>query len=136
MKQVQIKYAVSLQTALHEGRATYGEDTYTPSDTELAFLSVEERDMLAGYPHCNETFKLVTGQPPTWPNIAQAIRAYREQLLAKQAAELAELEKQILEALAHPDEKWFTDRTDWRYAVSQRSVEYRHPALLLTLRLE
>ncbi len=127
MQRIEIKYYVSRTTALTEGRCEYGEGTYQPSDTELTMLSAEERVFLNTQELSRSLFTLATGQPPTWPVIVEAIRAARQTALDKQAAELAERERQIVVCLAEPDEKWFIESTDWRRPPVVKSVSISIP---------
>jgi len=128
MDKITIRYSISRTVALVEGRNQYGTAEYFPNDTELAFLSVDDRKYLDTMDLSRSTFALPTGSPPTWPTIADSIKASRQAALDKQAAELAEREARIAEALAEPDEKWFSERSDWRYAVTIKSVEVIIPS--------
>jgi hypothetical protein len=127
MQRIVIKYSISRTAALVEGRAEYGEATYQPTDTELAFLSLDDRKYLDTLNLDRDTFALPTGAPPTWPNIADSIKADRQARLDKQVAELAQREVNILECLAEPDDKWFSERTDWHGGVNRKSVSVRPP---------
>jgi hypothetical protein len=119
MEKITIRYSISRTVALVEGRNEFGTAEYQPTDTELAFLSVDERKWLdtLDLKHYTSVFALPSGAPPVWPTIAEAIKASRQAALDKQAAELTEREARITEALAAPDEKWFSERSDWRYSV-------------------
>ena len=127
MDKITIRYSISRTVALVEGRNEYGTAEYSPNDTELAFLSVDERKYLDTLDLSRTTFALPTGQPPTWPTIAESIKSARQAALDKQTSELAEREGQIAAALAEPDDKWFSESTDWRYAISRKSVNVTIP---------
>jgi hypothetical protein len=127
MNRITIKYSISRTVALNEGRAEFGEATYLPTDTELQFLSQDQRQWLDTLDLSRSTFALPTSTPPTWPNIADSIKASRQAALDKQAAELAEREARIAEALAEPDDKWFIERTNWTGGINRMSVHVYPP---------
>jgi hypothetical protein len=127
MTKITIKYSISRTVALNEGRAEFGEATYQPTDTELAFLSLDDRKYLDTLDLSRSTFALPTGAPPTWPVIVEAIKAHRQARLDKQAAELATHETKILECLTEPDEKWFVERMDWQCGINRKSVHIYPP---------
>jgi hypothetical protein len=77
MTKITIKYSISRTVALNEGRAEFGEATYQPTDTELAFLSLDDRKYLDTLDLSRSTFALPTGAPPTWPVIVEARQASR-----------------------------------------------------------
>jgi len=128
MNRITIKYSISRAVALNEGRAEYGEATYQPTDTELAFLCLDDRKYLDTLNLDRSIFALPTGAPPTWPNIADSVKADRQARIDKQATELTEREVRITEALAEPDEKWFGEHTDYRYDVLAKSVYITIPS--------
>jgi hypothetical protein len=128
MNRITIKYSISRTVAFNEGRAEFGEATYQPTDTELQFLSQDQRQWLDTLDLSRSTFALPTSTPPTWPNIADSIKASRQAALDKRAAELADREARIAEALTEPDEKWFGEQTDYRYAVSVKRVYVTIPS--------
>ncbi len=127
MQRIVIKYSISRTVALTEGRAEYGESSYEPTDTELQFLTLNDRKYLDTLNLQQSVFSLPTGVPPTWPNVADAVKAARQLAINKQAADLAEHEAKIIECLAEPDEKWIVENTDWRYGVNSRSVNIYIP---------
>jgi hypothetical protein len=104
MQRISVNYSVSKTVALNEGRSEYGTATYQPTDTELQFLCVTDRQYLDN--HERETFHLPTSAPPAWPVIADAIRLARlaaEELEQQRAGEQA---AKIEAALGKPDDDW------------------------------
>lgn len=127
MQRITIKYSISRTVALAEGRAEYGEATYQPTDTEVAFLSADDRKYLDTLDLDRRVFSLPTGTPPTWPVIADSIKAGRQAVIDKQAAELAAHEDRILECLAEPDARWFVEQTNWHNGPNCKSVALYAP---------
>ena len=116
MQRISVNYSISRTVALAEGRADYGTATYQPSDIELAFLCIADREYLDKHP--SETFNLPTATPPAWPVIADAIKAARVQEEERKAQRAAEIEARIVEALARPDDDWLYQQTyGWTWRV-------------------
>jgi len=127
MDKITIKYSISRTVALTEGRAEFGQASYQPTDIELQSLTLEDRLFLDSLNLNSTVFALPTGVPPTWPNIADSINAARQAALDKHAAELADREAHIVGCLAEPDERWFSESTDWRYSPAVKSVSISIP---------
>jgi hypothetical protein len=110
MQQLIIKYYVSREIALTEGRAEYGNDACRPTENDFVLLSIDERKHLDRLGE-NYTFHLPTGNTNwdvLWPNIVNLIKTSYEQFCTKRDAEAAAREDKIVKCLARPDEEWFT----------------------------
>ncbi len=99
MQSVKVPVRVRRDAAINEGSTAYGDTDFVPSRAQLEELVPEERAFLGA--HEVTRLELAEGSV-TWEGVRAAIRRERE----KDAARAEERERQILAALAEPDDAW------------------------------
>jgi hypothetical protein len=118
--QTKIRIGVSKKSALLAGRSSYGEETITLSDADVAALTPEEREEILEVGTSDGTHlgnciyvrgyqKYIEVQSPGLAGVREALAIHREMRLADEQKQTAEREQLIAEILGASDDKLLTE---------------------------